>query len=546
MRKLLSLFFALVATTCLWAYDFQSGDLYYNITSDSTVEVTYQDPYSSSNYESLTSIVISETVTNDDKTYRVTNIGPLAFAYCASFSSITIPESIRNISENAFYNNSSLSSITIPNSVTSIEKNAFADCWALTSVTLPNSITTIEESTFWRCKSLNSIIIPNSVTTIGKSAFYQCDSLSVVTIGSGVTTIEAEAFMYCTALSKTNYTGDIEGWCNIKFEDFYANPLYESQNFYILDQEVKDIIIPNTVDSIHKYAFTRCKTLVSAEIEEGVTSIGESAFEGCTSLVSITIPEGVTKIEKYTFKGTSLSTITIPNSVTSIEYQAFYMCHSLKSIDIPSNVTAIGHMAFSMCDSLSSVIISNSLTDIGRLVFYGCTSLSSIIVYEGNAIYDSRENCNAIIETATNTLIIGCRNTTIPSSITTIGNDAFNYLLDWEINSITIPKNVISIGDHAFGTTFLDTMYIEGTIPPILGKNVFESVVPIGYIPCGTLSAYEASDWAQYVGEFVEECEPSNVDNIETDNSTIHKILRDGQLLILRDGKTYSVMGQEL
>lgn len=523
MRKLLSLFFALVATTCLWAYDFQSGDLYYNITSDSTVEVTYQDPYSSSNYESLTSVVIPETVTHEDKTYRVTQIAPDAFTYSTSVSSITIPESVESIGHGAFY-----------------------DCWALTSVTLPNSITTIEESTFWRCKSLTSIVIPNSVTTIGESAFYQCDSLSVVTIGSGVTHIEAEAFMYCTALSKTNYTGDIEGWCKIQFEDFNANPIYESQNLYIQDQEVTDIVIPNTVDSIHKYAFIRCRALVSVEIEEGVTSIGESAFDGCTSLVRITIPEGVTKIEKYTFTGTSLSTITIPNSVTSIEYQAFYMCHSLKSIDIPSNVTAIGHMAFSMCDSLSSVIISNSLTDIGRLVFYGCTSLTSIIVDEGNAIYDSRENCNAIIETATNTLIIGCRNTTIPSSITTIGNHAFNYLLDWEINSITIPKNVISIGDYAFGTTFLDTMYIEGTIPPILGKNVFELVVPICYIPCGTLSAYEASDWAQYVGEFVEECEPSNVDNIQTDNSTIYKILRDGQLLILCDGKTYSVMGQEL
>ena len=157
-----------------------------------------------------------------------------------------------------------------------------------------------------------------------------------------------------------------------------------------------------------------------------VTSIGEDAFAGCSGLTSV----------------------TIPNSVTSIGDRAFAWCEGLTSITIPNSVTSIGERAFRDCSALTSVTIPNSVTSIGEDAFYGCSSLASIVVEQGNVKYDSRDNCNAIIETASNTLISGCQNTTIPNSVTNIGKEAFEGCKG--LTSITIPNSVTSIGKEAF------------------------------------------------------------------------------------------------
>jgi hypothetical protein len=117
----------------------------------------------------------------------------------------------------------------------------------------------------------------------------------------------------------------------------------------------------------------------------------------------------------------NLTSITIPNSVTSIGYAAFEYCPGLTSVVIPNSVTSIGNYTFGSCSSLTSITIPNSVTSIGNNTFEYCTGLTSIIVDENNPIFDSRGNCNAIIETETNTLICGCKNTIIPNSINSIG-----------------------------------------------------------------------------------------------------------------------------
>ena len=165
-------------------------------------------------------------------------------------------------------------------------------------------------------------------------------------------------------------------------------------------------------------------------IENGVKNIGNNAFRKCTS---------------FTF-------VTIPNSVTSIGELAFYSCSGLTSITIPNSVTSIGKEAFYGCSGLTSLTIPNSVTSIGSIAFGGCSGLTSIIVEKGSAYYDSRDYCNAIIETKSNTLINGCKNTVIPHSVTSIGEFAFHSCSS--LISITIPNSVTSIGKLAFFRCF--------------------------------------------------------------------------------------------
>ena len=164
--------------------------------------------------------------------------------------------------------------------VTSIGNLAFEDCSGLTSITIPNSVTSIGSSAFYGCSVLTSITIPNSVTNIGLEAFYGCKDLKTVLIS------------------------DLEAWCYISFSNSSANPLSYAKHLYLNGEEINNIVIPNTVTSIGRFAFYSCSGLTSISIPNSVTSIGDYAFQYCSSLTSV----------------------IIPNSVTSIGIQAFYGC----------------------------------------------------------------------------------------------------------------------------------------------------------------------------------------------------------------------------
>ena len=275
--------------------------------------------------------------------------------------------------------------------VTSIGEDAFKNCSGLTSVTFEagSQLASIEYNAFYNCTALKSINIPAGVTSIGELAFSRCTSLESVTFADG-----------------------------------------------------------SQLSSIGDNAFDNCSGLTSITIPNTVTSIGEYAFGGCSHLTSVNIPTGVTSLPEGVFALSGIQSITIPNGVNSIGKSAFRNCTSLQSISIPSSVTSIGSDAFGGCSGLTSISIPASVTSIGSNAFFYCSGVTSITVDSSNPNYDSRNGCNAIIETATNKLLSGCRNTIIPTDVSSIGDNAFNGCT--ALKSINIPAGVTSIGRFVF------------------------------------------------------------------------------------------------
>lgn len=192
--------------------------------------------------------------------------------------------------------------------------------------------------------------------------------------------------------------------------------------------ELVSVVIPDSVERICEGAFNDCRNLKSVVIPRSVDAIYGGIFDGCRNLTSIVVERGnrvydsrencnavIRTRTNELFLGCSAS--SIPSSVKVVGEFAFDGCAGLTDIVIPEGVVEIGRYAFYGCTGLTSIVIPSTVKVIGEGAFEGCKNLTSIIVKEGNKVYDSRENCNAIIKTETNELIVSCSSTVLPDYV---------------------------------------------------------------------------------------------------------------------------------
>ena len=236
---------------------------------------------------------------------------------------------------------------------------------------------------------------------------------------------------------------------------------------YSLDTETKTAALSKYSGSATKVTIP--ESVTHDDVTYSVTSLGYGCFSDCSSLTSVDIPSSVTRLGDY----------------------CFYDCSSLTSINIPSSVTSLGSCCFQYCSSLSSITIPSSVTSIGKVCFANCTSLTSITVDENNPVYDSRENCNAIINTQSNTMITGFASTVIPSSVTSLGDQCFSGCES--LTSITIPSSVTSLGEWCFyGCSSLTSINLPSSVTS-LGEGCFHA--------CSSLTSIDIPSSVTSIGE---------------------------------------------
>lgn len=307
---------------------------------------------------------------------------------------------------------------------------------------------------------------------------------------------------------------------------------------------LRSIYIPETITAIGKYAFYNFDSLVAIRVDKRnrvydsredcnaiILSKTNELVLGCQATV---IPNTVTSIGESAFASCShLTAISIPNSVKSIGSGAFFRCHSLTAIAIPNSVTSIGDVAFYYCYSLASVSISGSVTSIGRDVFHFCDSLSCIHVDPDNPVYDSRDTCNAIILSNNNELIVGCRKTVIPNTVTSIGKRAFYHCVG--LDSISIPNSVTSIGKEAFhGCDNLTSIHIPNSVTSI-GDWAFNH--------CVSLTSISIPNSVTYIGIGAFHLCHNLTDIIIAEDHPVFEVKKEGEEVMIIDKRTGRIVG---
>ena len=559
-----------------------------NINIPNSVKSIEEDAFEGCS--SITSITIPD---------NVTSIGP-AFNDCNSLSSIiwnakkcadayndhfdapfydvhsqitsfTFGNKVQNIPTHLCWGMNNLTSITIPNSVTTIGNEAFHSCSGLTSVTIPNSVTNIGERAFYDCKGLTSITIPNSVTNMGERAFYDCSSIEYLSVSNNnVESIGSWAFYGLNALKEiTMKAPSVEDYCKSKLSKLLYDTAHINDDairkIEINGEEMIDWSIPASVTQIEDYTFYNCPSITSVTLPKTITTIGKSAFKNCTSITSMDIPNKVTRIGNNAFVKCPLTTITIPN-----------------------NVTTIGGAAFNSCDKLSSVILGESVDSIGGKAFYGCRKLYDIYCYASEPPYAVASGWSPSFENFNVNLYVPCDNLKAFQMDPVFGSFKYIHCIDSE--DVPTDDVVITPGTTDVTITWptedgADTYVIviekDGEVVCTLTFNSDGQLLNIAFAPSrdgnnhGAQYAEQANNGYRFTVTGLEEATDYTytITTKDASNKTINthsgkfttksitaventhsqspmtncqKLIRNGQLVILRDGVEYNAQGVRL
>ena len=379
------------------AYDAKIDGIYYNF-NDTKATVTYQYYYDDNQHAYSGSVTIPESVTYSGKTYSVTSIGNYAFSDCWGLRSIEIPNSVTSIGSSAFRDCTGLTSVTINSNA--IASKAYTSSSRLseifgsqvTSYTFGEGVEEIGDYACYNLPNITNLNLPETLTSIGSNAFRGCTGLTSAKIPNAVTTVNSNAFQNCTGLTSVHIS-DLAAWCGISFGGSSANPLTNAHHLYLNGEEVKELVVPDGVETIGSYAFYNGSEITAVTIPSSITSIGGSAFSGCTGLTSVEIPYSVTSIGKDAFKectGLARTDYASIESLLGIQFgnsyaNPLYYTKALNvggkivtELEIPENVAAINSFAFYNCNSIKKVTGGKNVTSIGKSAFYNNVKLTSV------------------------------------------------------------------------------------------------------------------------------------------------------------------------
>ena len=524
---------------------------------------------------------------------KVTSIGSGAFGLCSSLTSITIPYSVMSIGDDAFYYCSGLTSIeSFAEVPPTLKSNTFKDVSKNIPVYVPcGSVSAYESAEYWKkftniqeplAEHSYSIVINVNDNNMGTARVDKnsiCGAQISATPDYGYHFVQwsdgtTENPRALELTQDTTFTAEFaqtySGQCGDNlYWSFNNNTLtitgsgdmWDERPWGLFGEESKTILFPSGITSIGNSAFDGFINLTSITIPNSVEGIGDYAFQGCSGLTSITIPNSMMGIGQSVFDDCSRLTSVIWNAkncevysyhpfknirtqITSftfgdnVEYIPTYLCEgmsNLTSIKIPNSVKRIGSRAFQLCSGLTSVTVGNGVTRIEDDAFLKCSSLTSLTI--GNSVATIGEGAFESCSSLTSI--------TIPNSVTNIKYGAFADCV--RLSKVSLGSSISYIGGEVFaGCNRLYDIYCYATNPPEAKESSFANFNANLYVPCESKEDYEYdSFWGKF--KFIECIDvESAVDDIPTAITNVQKIFRDDQLLIIRDGKSYNVIGQEI
>lgn len=577
MKHFVTLLVAVMATMTMVQAEIlkkvQVGNLYYNLdTENRTAEIAAPVDIK------LKELTIPTSVTYENVPYSVTGIGETAFYRCDSLVSVVIQEGILYIND-AFHACFNLQSVSIPASVNYIKERPFYLCLSLLSIdvspdntnyssrdgvlfdkdqtklirypafkegdyTIPGTVTSLEEEAFATSLLLTSVTIPNTVTRIPEGAFRECGRMAHIGFPEQLTEIAPWAFTDCHSL--------------------------------------KSINIPESVTTIGFDAFSRCDSLTTVYIHSGVTSLGDiegnangSAFNACKGLMSINVApdnpnfcsiDGVlfSKDRKtlWQFPCGRKGGYSIPYGTETISSYALYKSDSLRTVTIPSTVTRVEPLAMGYCHTLDSVICyaetppaTNWIDHVGNDIFSASHQVKLFVPAQSVEAYQAAKSWNLVAAI----LPISANQVEVPEIVLTPGTSSvavvWPAVKDAETYELIIrDENGNTICTLVFGSDgVLRTIAFHAPAR----KNAPQQTQTAGF--SFTLTGLESGKTYSYTltskdidgkvldtatGSFTTQT-PMGMEDINDDRQG-YKMLRNGQLLILRDGKTFNALGIEL